>query len=174
MATQLSCITHWGVWFWKYCPTPKVNSWALQTKHISIDCCKQTVLHLELNIPDVPNNVSSFDYGDLNLKGCLSWEHLLDLIEKPVLSESPLMMEMLPINELTGQAYGFLLYRAEFRNGQRIKIVGRFRDRAVVGFYSGVHFVNCMFIWRFGELRFWWTERCWTRTSCRAALLIPP
>jgi len=85
-----------------------------------------------VQLPSVPANLPSAAYGEVRVTSYLSLDDLLEHVEG-VEVKRPLTMEQLPINDGSGQCFGFVLYRKDVpRQPYRLTFPGTVRDRAVV------------------------------------------
>jgi len=79
----------------------------------------------------VPKNLLAAAYGEVKFTRYLSFDNMLQYVPCVELKR-PLTMEQLPINDDSGQCFGFVLYRKLVSQPQRLTFPGKVRDRAIV------------------------------------------
>ncbi|KAJ3664575.1 hypothetical protein Zmor_000131 [Zophobas morio] len=85
--------------------------------------------------PDPPELVEREVYPTLNLDGQLIFNDILSRLIEPITSDTTLSMEQLPINDDSGQSYGYITYRQEnidIAAGSTLTITGHVRDTVMV------------------------------------------
>ena len=82
---------------------------------------------------DIPPNIERASYGSVEMIKSLSYTDMIDMLaESTETLEKPVTMENLNINNLGGQGYGWLLYRATFSQGSKLSFKGDIRDFAQI------------------------------------------
>jgi hypothetical protein len=74
-------------------------------------------------------------YSSLDLNGQLRFEDILRQAPDKIESDVPLSMEMLPINQNSGQSYGYIVYHREDLDipaNSLLTITGHVRDTVMV------------------------------------------
>ncbi|XP_067827135.1 beta-galactosidase-1-like protein 2 [Heptranchias perlo] len=88
--------------------------------------------YLGQELPEPPTQMFKSQYSTIHLKEYIPLWEALSQLEKPVESESPINMENLPINNGSGQAYGYTLYNTVINSGGVLRSEQNVRDRAQV------------------------------------------
>lgn len=78
-----------------------------------------------------PMKVNSCAYGEVKITGYLPFSIMLQFIE-PLKCRNLMTMEQLPINDESGQSFGFVLYEKDIKDGKKIVFPGKVKDRAIV------------------------------------------
>lgn len=89
-----------------------------------------TQVHLPLK--PVPESIPPEKYGDVSLTLALALQETFAYIPKPVQMLYPAPMEFLPINDNTGQGYGFVMYRASVTEKDTNVELSQLKDHGVV------------------------------------------
>nr|CAH7724824.1 unnamed protein product [Callosobruchus chinensis] len=90
---------------------------------------------VKTRLPDIPEARTLIAYAPLRAISQMSISDALLNLGKPLKSERPLAMEQLPINNDSGQSYGYIAYRKEnvdIPAGARLMISGYVRDTVLV------------------------------------------
>jgi hypothetical protein len=83
------------------------------------------------DVPQPPARIESCAYGKVDVNGYMSFSDLLRFV-KPIKSKDLLTMEQLPINDDSGQNFGFILYEKELQDAKELLFPGKIKDRATV------------------------------------------
>ncbi|VEN48803.1 unnamed protein product [Callosobruchus maculatus] len=90
---------------------------------------------VKTKLPDIPETRKLIAYPSLKAVSQMSISDALPQLGKPLKSERPLAMEQLPINNDSGQSYGYIAYRKEnvdIPAGAKLMISGYVRDTVLV------------------------------------------
>ncbi|CAH1374167.1 unnamed protein product [Tenebrio molitor] len=90
---------------------------------------------IEVATPDPPEVKERKVYDSLDLNGQLKFEDILKQVPDKIDSDVPLSMEMLPINQNSGQSYGYIVYHKEgldISADSLLTITGHVRDTVMV------------------------------------------
>ncbi|XP_006150056.1 beta-galactosidase-1-like protein 2, partial [Tupaia chinensis] len=87
---------------------------------------------LELPTSVQPEDAPKTAYKSLTLSHFLSLWDILPYMDKPVKSAKPMSMEMLPVNQGSGQSFGYILYETTITKGGVLTSRGHVRDRGQV------------------------------------------
>jgi hypothetical protein len=90
---------------------------------------------VETYTPDPPEVKERRVYSSLDLNGQLRFEDILRQAPDKIESDVPLSMEMLPINQNSGQSYGYIVYHREGLDipaNSLLTITGHVRDTVMV------------------------------------------
>ncbi|XP_036006073.1 beta-galactosidase-1-like protein 2 isoform X2 [Fundulus heteroclitus] len=93
-------------------------------------------------LPEVPSPLERTAYEPVFTQQYLSLWDSLQFTEKPCRSESPINMENLPVNNNSGQSYGYTLYETTISSGGALNSVNNIRDRALV--FLDRQYVGCL------------------------------
>ncbi|XP_067909987.1 beta-galactosidase-1-like protein 2 [Heterodontus francisci] len=88
--------------------------------------------YLGQELPEQPTQMYKSSYATIHLKEYIPLWEALSQLEKPIQSERPINMENLPINNGSGQAYGYTLYNTVINSGGILRSEQNVRDRAQV------------------------------------------
>uniref|UniRef100_A0A7N8X6U6 Beta-galactosidase n=1 Tax=Mastacembelus armatus TaxID=205130 RepID=A0A7N8X6U6_9TELE len=83
-------------------------------------------------LPDVPPAQERRAYDPVVIQQHLSLWDSLHFTDKPFTSERPVNMENLPVNNNSGQSYGYTLYETTITSGGTLNSRNNIRDRALV------------------------------------------
>ncbi|XP_063930668.1 beta-galactosidase-1-like protein 2 [Zophobas morio] len=90
---------------------------------------------IETLVPDPPELVERQEYPTLSIDGYLTLENIVANSHEIILTTSTLSMEQLPINDDSGQSYGYIVYREGGLNisaYSNLTITGHIRDTVMV------------------------------------------
>uniref|UniRef100_UPI00398E388D beta-galactosidase-1-like protein 2 isoform X2 n=1 Tax=Pristiophorus japonicus TaxID=55135 RepID=UPI00398E388D len=88
--------------------------------------------YLEKELSEQPTQMHKSEYNTIRPKEYIPLWEVLRQLEKPIESERPINMENLPINNGSGQAYGYTLYNTVITSGGVLRSEQNVRDRAQV------------------------------------------
>ncbi|GCC23269.1 hypothetical protein chiPu_0001663 [Chiloscyllium punctatum] len=83
-------------------------------------------------LPEQPAQMYKARYTTIRVKEYIPLWDALNQLEKPIQSERPINMENLPINNGSGQAYGYTLYNTVINSGGLLHSGQNVRDRAQI------------------------------------------
>lgn len=89
---------------------------------------------LVIKLPERPEAIAPHRYPDQKISEIITLPQILPQLEK-LLSEQPLPMELLDINNDSGQSYGYVVYRKtnlDIPPNSRLKISGKIHDTILV------------------------------------------
>ncbi|KAM9359218.1 beta-galactosidase-1-like protein 2 isoform 2-T2 [Symphorus nematophorus] len=93
-------------------------------------------------LPELPSLRERRAYQPVVIQQHLSLWDSLHFTDKPFKSERPVNMENLPVNNNSGQSYGYTLYETIITSGGSLDSKNNIRDRALV--YVDKHFVGVL------------------------------
>ncbi|XP_060527163.1 beta-galactosidase-1-like protein 3 [Cylas formicarius] len=86
-------------------------------------------------LPDIPESPKRVKYEDIKIEEQLLLSTVIDEFPNKIASEDIVPMELLDINNSSGQSYGYIVYRKsniDLKAGAVLKIKGYVRDHALV------------------------------------------
>ncbi|XP_038123838.1 beta-galactosidase-1-like protein 2 [Cyprinodon tularosa] len=93
-------------------------------------------------LPEVPSPQERKAYETVFTQQNLSLWDSIQFTEKPFRSERPINMENLPVNNNSGQSYGYTLYETSISSGGALNSGNNIRDRALV--FLDKQYVGCL------------------------------
>uniref|UniRef100_A0A3Q2DD25 Beta-galactosidase n=1 Tax=Cyprinodon variegatus TaxID=28743 RepID=A0A3Q2DD25_CYPVA len=93
-------------------------------------------------LPEVPSPQERKAYETVSTQQNLSLWDSIQFTEKPFRSERPINMENLPVNNNSGQSYGYTLYETSISSGGALNSGNNIRDRALV--FLDKQYVGCL------------------------------
>ncbi|KAM9318866.1 beta-galactosidase-1-like protein 2 [Pholidichthys leucotaenia] len=93
-------------------------------------------------LPEVPSPQEKTAYKPVFFEQNISLWNSLQFTDKPYRSERPVNMENLPVNNGSGQSYGYTLYETTVSSGGALNSKNNIRDRALV--FVDRQFVGCL------------------------------
>lgn len=83
-------------------------------------------------LPDIPVDLPKATYGEVRMTLYIKIGSTLQYVPTPHIAQDPVPMELLPVNDDSGQAYGYTLYRSLIpEDSHNVKVHG-LRDYGVV------------------------------------------
>nr|CAI5868158.1 unnamed protein product [Callosobruchus analis] len=90
---------------------------------------------VQTRLPKTPHLVPRVAYKSQQIRGQLTLDEIIQRIPNRVYTNHLIPMELLPVNNMSGQSYGYVIYRHKLFNLQsfsQLTIDGRIRDSIVV------------------------------------------
>ncbi|GJQ86289.1 hypothetical protein Trydic_g8985 [Trypoxylus dichotomus] len=90
---------------------------------------------IDTRIPPTPSITIKVAYHNLTIDASLSFKEIIEQAPYKILTDKPIPMEFLPINNNSGQSYGYIVYRKEHLNisaDTTLMIKGRVCDTVMV------------------------------------------
>ncbi len=82
-------------------------------------------------LPEIPLNLPKVTYGEIKLTLYIRMVNTLQYVPSPHVADNPMPMEFLPVNEGSGQGYGYTLYRTLIPEDSHSVRVHELRDYGV-------------------------------------------
>ncbi|VEN61727.1 unnamed protein product [Callosobruchus maculatus] len=90
---------------------------------------------IKTKVPEMPSEIKRVAYPEVKIKHSIGYEHILSQLPHKIESEKLISMENLPINNGSGQSYGYIVYRkknVEVTAKSILKISGYIHDTVQV------------------------------------------